>query len=126
MIARCRVADAVLIVLLAVVVAAAVLVMRNRARRGSACCGERDEAPARVRVADRDKSHYPYETELSIGGMTCENCAIKVENALNALPGTWAAVSIGSHAARVRTTGEPDIDAMRAAVREAGYVVLAD
>lgn len=115
--------DALLVVAIVVAVVAAVVVARRRARQGSACCGEREAAPARVRVRDRNASHYPYQTELKIGGMTCETCAIKVENALNGLPGTWASVNIGSHAARVRTKDAPDVDALRTAVREAGYVV---
>ncbi len=115
--------DALLVLAIAVAVVVAAMVARRRARRGSACCGEHDEAPVRARVHDRDKSHYPYETELTIGGMTCENCAIKVENALNGLPGTWASVSIGSRSARVRTKERPDMDTLRAVVREAGYVV---
>ena len=56
--------------------------------------------------------------------MSCENCAIKVENALNELPGTWATVRIGDKQAVVRTKQEPDLDAMRTAVRAAGYIVL--
>ena len=58
--------------------------------------------------------------------MTCANCAIRVENALNGLPGTWAKVSIATKTATVRTKEEPDADAsaMREAVTSAGYVVL--
>ena len=117
-------ANALLVALLAAVVAAAVVVVRRRATRGSACCGEHEAAPARVRVVDRNKSHYPYETRLSIANMTCDNCAARVENALNALPGTWATVSMATREARVRTKGEPDERAMRDAVAAVGYVVL--
>lgn len=116
--------DLLLVCLLVVVVVAAAVVARRRATRGSACCGEREAAPVRSRVADRSRSHYPYETTLSIGGMTCENCAIRVENALNALPGTWASVSISDHRATVRTKEAPDERTLRAAVSQAGYVVL--
>ena len=56
--------------------------------------------------------------------MTCVNCAIRVENALNGLPGTWAKVSIATKTATVRTKEEPDASAMREAVTSAGYVVL--
>lgn len=104
--------------------AAAVLMTRQRMTKGSECCGDIAQAPKRVRVQDRDKSHYPHQVTLSIGGMSCENCAIKVENALNGLPGTWATVRIGDKQAVVRTKQEPDLDAMRTAVRAAGYIVL--
>lgn len=117
-------ANVAIVCVLAVVVVAAVLVVRRRATKGSACCGEHEAAPARVRVSDRNKAHYPHQTTLSIGGMTCGNCATRVENALNGLPGTWATVSIADKTALVRTKDEPDVDAMRSAVVGAGYVVL--
>lgn len=117
-------ADVLLVLVLACVVVAGVVAMRKRARQGSACCGEREEAPQRVRVTDRNKAHYPYVTTLAVGGMTCENCAIKVENALNVLPDTWATVSIDSHEARVLTKDAPNEATLRAAIREAGYVAL--
>ena len=117
-------ADVLVVAALVCAVALAVVVARRRASRGSACCGERDEAPVRLRVSDRDKRHYPYLTELAIGNMTCENCAIRVVNALNALPGTWAQVSISTHKAVVRSKQEPDADELRRAVAAAGYVVL--
>ncbi|MBQ8953570.1 MAG: heavy-metal-associated domain-containing protein, partial [Clostridia bacterium] len=56
-------------------------------------------------------------------GMTCENCARRVENALNALEGVWATVRIDTHTARVRCKTEPDEAALRGAVTGAGYVV---
>ena len=60
---------------------------------------------------------------LRIGGMTCENCARKVENALNRLDGTWAIVSISGGSAKVLSKTPPDEAAIREAVRGAGYVV---
>lgn len=118
--------DVVVVVLLVVVIVGAVVLMRRRTTKGSACCGEHGTVPTRLKVADRHKDHYPYVTELSIGGMTCANCAIRVENALNVLPDTWAKVSIATKMATVRTKEEPDETAMRDAVASAGYVVLDD
>lgn len=117
-------ADALVIVLLVAAAVSGLLLARRRARRGSACCGERDEAPRRLRVTDRDKSHYPHVITCAVGGMTCENCAIRVENALNSLPGTWASVSIASREATIRSKDEPDLDALRQAVSTAGYALL--
>lgn len=111
-----------LAVVAAVVVA--IILVRRRQTQGSACCGDRGQAVARTRVADRNKAHYPYETTLNIGGMTCDNCAARVENALNELPGTWATVSIATHTAVVRSKEAQDLDQVRAAVAHAGYVVL--
>ena len=116
--------NVVIVALLAVLAAWAGWRTVRRARHGSACCGEREAAPERLAVADRDRSHYPFEITLRIGGMTCENCARRVENALNALGDTWATVSIASHTAKVRCKREPDLRRLSDAVREAGYVVM--
>lgn len=116
---------AVNVLVFALVVAAAAVAAVyavRRARRGSACCGEH-ETVKRRRASDRNPAHYPYGAELTIGGMTCENCARRVENALNALEDTWATVRIDSCKARVRCKHAPDEAALRRAVREAGYVV---
>ena len=92
-------------------------------RKGGGCCGEHEAAPRRTGVADRNKAHYPNEAELAVGGMTCENCARRVENALNGLEGVWATVRIDAHTARVRCKSQPDEAALREAVSGAGYVV---
>ena len=107
---------------IAAVAAWAVWRVIRRAKKGGGCCGEH-ETVAKSAVADRNRSHYPYTAALQIGGMTCENCARRVENALNALDGVWASVSIGSHSARVRCKSAPEEKALREAVRAAGYVV---
>ena len=94
-----------------------------RSRKGGGCCGEHESAEKKVTVSDRNKAHYPYAVLLQIGGMTCENCARKVENALNLLDGTWAVVSVSGGSAKVLSKTPPDEAALREAVRGAGYVV---
>lgn len=94
-----------------------------KARRGGGCCGEHEETLKRRPVPDRSRTNYPYTVSLQIGGMTCENCARKVENALNLLDGTWAVVSISGGSAKVLSKTPPDEAALREAVRGAGYVV---
>ena len=97
----------------------------RKLRVGGGCCGEREAAPKRVRVRDRDKRHYPYVLEVTIDGMVCANCARRVENALNSLDGVWARVEdVGSGRATGRTKSAPDEAALRSAVRQAGYTVL--
>ncbi|MBQ8081442.1 MAG: heavy-metal-associated domain-containing protein, partial [Clostridia bacterium] len=84
---------------------------------------EHEAADARVGVADHNHAHYPYEAMLDIGGMTCENCARKVQNALNRLDGVWASVSISTHRASVLMKSAPDEALLRQAVQQAGYIV---
>ena len=112
---------AIIALLIAAVAAAAVYAVRW-SRKGSGCCGEH-ETVRRQGVRDRNPAHYAFEAVLTVGGMTCENCARRVENALNALDGVWATVRIEDHKARLRCKSAPDEAELRRAVREAGYVV---
>jgi Cu+-exporting ATPase len=59
--------------------------------------------------------------ELALTGMTCANCAAKVENTLNGLPGVEAVVNFASEKAHVRYA--PDViapEAMVAAIESLG------
>ncbi len=119
-----------------IVCAIAVIVLAVGGRRavqgltkGKSCCTDGERAPVRTVAAsmedlDTDESHYPYRTELLIGGMSCDNCASRVERALNALPGTWSRVDLEAHTASVLTKEPLDRAACEAAVRDAGYYVM--
>ena len=96
----------------------------RRAKKGGGCCGDRAEAVPKAPVADRNKAHYPYAVEMKIGGMTCENCARRVENALNALDGVWARVRLDGGEAQVLCKAPPEEQALRQAVAQAGYAAL--
>lgn len=96
----------------------------KKLKKGGDCCPEHEEATKSVKVKDRDKSHYPYEAKLTIDGMSCNNCVRNVENALNALDGTWATVSLEDNMATVLLKNPPDIEKLSKAVADAGYMVL--
>lgn len=95
----------------------------KKLRVGGGCCGERDAADKKIKVTDKDKSHYPYTVKLKIDGMTCGNCVTRVENALNRLDGVWATVDLSSETALVRMKQPLDEQAMKDAVMDAGYTV---
>ena len=94
--------------------------------RGQSCCS--DGAAVRPHrgpeVLDVDESHYPFEVELSIGGMSCQGCAATVADALSGVPGTWATVDLATKTAHIRSKEPVDISAYEVAVRNAGYRVL--
>ncbi len=94
-----------------------------RARRGSACCGDKPKPVRRARVADRQKSHYPYVLTARITGMTCDNCAARVENALNAHEGVWATVRVDTARAVIRSRVPLSPAEVRSIVHQAGYGV---
>lgn len=111
-----------IVLALAALLAWAVYHTVQKSRKGGGCCGEH-ETVKRISVSDRNKSHYPYQVELQISGMTCENCARRVENALNGIDGVWAKVDLGSRRARVLMKTEPDEKRIRETVSAAGYAV---
>lgn len=115
--------NAVLVILLAGAIGFAAWRAARKLNKGGGCCGEHETVVLEP-VKDKNRAHYPYHVTLEIGGMTCDNCARRVANALNALEGTWATVHIDTKTADVRLKAEPDDDALRRAVADAGYVVL--
>lgn len=112
------------IVIVALIVVFGTVNYIKKLKKGGDCCPEHEEGTKSIKVKDRDKSHYPYEAKLAIDGMSCENCVRNVENALNALDGTWASVSLEDNMATVLLKDKPDIEKLSKAVSDAGYLVL--
>ena len=110
-----------IILIIAILLATRQIYLRRK--NGTSCCGTHETAVRRVTVPDKNKSHYPHQIDLQIGGMTCENCARRVENALNTLDGTWAKVSISNHKAHILLKNPPDEALLARTVGDAGYAV---
>lgn len=92
------------------------------------CCGGGPKTPkakkvAAVTVEDTDEANNPYSLDVKVKGMTCEKCVERVQNALNAQPGTWAKVDLASGAAHILAKSPIDRDAVERAVEDAGYYV---
>ena len=92
------------------------------------CCGGGPKTPkakkvAAVTVEDTDEANYPYSLDVKVKGMTCEKCVERVQNALNAQPGTWAKVDLVSGTAHILAKSPIDRDAIERAVEDAGYYV---
>ena len=117
------ISTAVICVILAVICIFSVKKYRKKLTSG--CCGAGGEGTVKKRrVSDRNKAHYPYTKILKIDGMSCGNCANRVENALNALDGVWASVDLGSQEALVRMKQSTDPELLKNAVRKQGYTVI--
>ena len=114
----------IIVLIVAVIVVLGSISYIKKLKKGGDCCPEHEEATKSIKVKDRDKSHYPYEAKLAIDGMSCNNCVRNVENALNALDGTWASVSLEDNMATVLLKNPPDIEKLSKAVADAGYMVL--
>jgi len=62
------------------------------------------------------------EITLELEGMTCASCASRIERGLNGLDGVQASVNLAMEQAAVHYDGSSlDVDALLAAVEEAGY-----
>jgi copper chaperone CopZ len=98
-------------------------VQKLRGKSKSSCCGS-PEAVIVKKVADTDKSHYPFKYIISIDGMMCSNCAANVENAINAMDDTWACVELGRHRAVVLSKNEKTERDFAEALRKTSYSVI--
>ena len=119
-----NVVNIIIVLIVAAIVVFGSINYIKKLKKGGDCCPEHEEATKSIKVKDRDKSHYPYEAKLAIDGMSCNNCVRNVENALNALDGTWATVSLEDTMATVLLKNPPDIEKLSKAVADAGYMVL--
>lgn len=113
---------AIIVILIAAGVVFGLLRYRKNLRSG--CCGsDSDPAAKRIKVQDRDPSHYPYVKILGINGMTCQNCVTHVQNALNSLDGVYSKVDLNSKQAVVRMKEELPDQLLRKTVALVGYTV---
>jgi len=114
----------IIVGILAVIVLLAVLSVRKRIKYGSACCGTRDAAPKKIKVKDKNTSHYPYTYKLTVDGMHCGNCACRVENALNSKEGIWASVNLGNKSVLVRAKEAVEEAEFFSTIDKAGYTMI--
>lgn len=117
-------ADTVILLALAALLIFGARSYAGKLRHG--CCGAGGGAEEkRVRVRDKDASHYPHALRVQVSGMTCSHCAARVENALNGIDGVWAKVDLGSGSALVRMKAPVPREQLERAVAQAGYTLTA-
>lgn len=117
-------ANYIIMAVLAVVVLLAFKSAARHLRGEGGCCGGGGETVK----AERKELRSPVLAEkiLTIGGMSCANCAARVQNALNAVEGAAAEVNLKNGTARVRISRPAADGELRAAVARAGYEVLSE
>ena len=97
-------------------------VQKARGKAKSSCCGSAESVLPK-RVEDTDESHYPFKYHVSVDGMKCSNCAVNVENAINASGDTWAHADLGRHRAEVLSKKEKTEEDLVRALKGTGYKV---
>ena len=82
-------------------VGACVMAVKSYAKKLShGCCGEGGDKERKV-AETADLSEYKYHYSVKIGGMSCKNCAVRIENAFNRQNGIVARVNFKSGTAEV-------------------------
>ena len=108
-----------------VIVVFAVFVIKGYMKKlSSGCCGAGGDAQQKVKVADKNKAHYPYSAELTVDGMMCSACETRVENLLNVIEGVWAKASSSEGKVHVLMKTPVDEDTFRKAVNDLGVYTL--
>ena len=69
------------------------------------------------------KEEMKMETVINVNGMMCPHCKAMVEKVCKAVPGTTDAV-VDLQAKNVTVTGNADVAALKAAIKDAGYEVV--
>jgi Heavy-metal-associated domain. len=69
-------------------------------------------------------NNYSFEYKIKIDGMTCKNCAMRVENAFNSKENYLAKVKLSENSAYVRTKQEIAEKELRDIVINAGYIPM--
>lgn len=110
----------VIITIVLVLLLAFALVRTRKHFQGGGCCGSGGSTIRDKKVLTEPKLG---EKTLTIQGMTCVNCEIRVENALNRLPGAAAKVRWKRKTAQVDYSQEISDDLLRQTVENLGYEV---
>ena len=111
-------------ILLVIVIGVAIFSTIRRINYGSSCCGEKDPMPAKIKVKDKNKSHYPYTYLIKVDGMHCSGCVRKLENAFHKEDGLWATVSLEKKEVLLRSKKELENRDMGRIVSSVGFTML--
>lgn len=111
--------DYIIIGILLVIIVIAIL-RAGKHFKGGGCCGSGSNT-----IRDKKTLTAPKlgEKVMTIEGMHCQNCEIRVENALNRLDGVACKVSWKKKTAVVAYSAEVADDLLKATVEKMGYKV---
>lgn len=117
----------IIVAILTIICVFAVISYVKKIKHG--CCGSdgygsTGTAEKRIKIIDKKPEHYKSCVQLTISGMTCSRCKLRVENALNAKKNVWAEVNLKEGTALVRMKEELPDDTLRRIVSRAGYTVI--
>lgn len=111
----------IIVVLIAALCVIGVISYAKKLSHG--CCGTGGGSERKV-TKTADLSEYKYQYSVKIGGMSCKNCAIRIENAFNRQEGIYARVDFKTGISEI-SAKEPVSDfELRKTILGLGYSVV--
>lgn len=108
-------------ILVAVIVAVCTLALVSYGKKLSkGCCGTSGDKEKRIAPK---QGEFSYHVTVTVGGMTCEKCAVRIENGFNRLDGVSAAVDHRAGTAEIRSREPLTALLIRKTIIELGYTV---
>ena len=111
--------DTIIMLILLAIIVIAILRVKKRLKGG--CCGSGSNTIREKKTLDQPVIG---QKRMRIEGMTCENCAIRVENAVNRLDGALCRVALKKKTATVSLSREIPHEELKAVVEKMGYKVV--
>ena len=111
----------IILIVIGIIAVFSIISYIKRMKSGSCCSGEGTLNREKLKVKDKNKSHYPYKKVLNIGGMTCSHCARNIENNLNKIKNVYAKVDFDKEEAIILTKEELDNKIFEDAIKDSGY-----
>lgn len=115
------------IIAVVLIVVFAIFVIKSYVKKLSeGCCGSSGgDKVKKIKVKDKDKSHYPYKAILTVDGMVCQGCESRIENTLNNLEGVWAKANASTKEVTVLMKNKIDEKTLKKTVNTIGaYTVM--
>lgn len=93
----------------------------TKKRATSGCCGG-SETVKKIKIKDKNKEHYPYQTILKVYDIHCQNCVHTIENAFNTQEGYYAKVNTDSNTVTILSKQNHPAGELIQALSNVGYV----
>ncbi len=106
-----------IVVLLVVILVPAVMTAAKHMRGEGDCCGGPKEKPIKKKMTGKPVK----KIKITIDGMMCNNCRVRVENGLNEMDGVLAKVSLADKEAKISLYQEVPEEEILKKVEELGY-----
>lgn len=110
-------------IIISVLVVVCFIAVRNYVKKlAHGCCGAGGDKERKI-TKTADLAEYKYHYSVKIGGMSCKNCAVRIENAFNRKEGIFAQVNFKSGSAEVSAKEPLSEFVIRQTVIGLGYSV---